>query len=248
MVAYDFGVGQFFSGAMGQLYPGGDTLCLFLVKEECTTNNFIKSVKAPIEEKKPMRVFSPEELHKILHSFNRDTFCGRRNHAMVLTFFATGIRLTELLNLKIDDINFQTDFLYIDNGKMQKSRFVPVSRTLKKILKEYIRFRDDYFDSSLMPWLFVTINGTKLSRDAIHTVFRDLKKDLKIPGEKVNPHALRHSFATYYVKGNGDIFSLQKILGHETLDMTKKYLQLSQDDVKTQFLQHNPADNLKWLY
>lgn len=223
------------------------TLCLFLLKDDITTTDFIKGVKPPIEEKKPMRIFTPEELHKIFGSFKKDTFCGQRNYAMTLTFFSSGIRLTELLNLRLEDINFQTEFIYINCGKQQKSRTVPMAKTLKKTLREYLKWREEEFSKTIMPWLFLSVSGEKLTRDAVHGAFRALKKSLRIVGEKVNPHTLRHSFATYYLKGNGDIFSLQQILGHTTLTMTRRYVHLSNDDVKIQFLQSNPADHMKWL-
>lgn len=109
--------------------------------------------------------------------------------------------------------------------------------------------REDYLEGDPCKWLFVTPRATRrMTTSCLAVLFQKLKKTLKITGEKVSCHTWRHTFAKTYLLNGGDIFSLQKILGHADIVTTKNYLNLNEKEIKTQHAKFNPLDNKDWLY
>ncbi len=171
-----------------------------------------------------------------------------RNYCIMCLLFSTGIRKTELSNLTIADINITNDLIRID-GKGQKERFAPIGRVFKRILTKYISMREEYLKGDSCKWLFITPRDTRrMTTSCMAVLFQKLKKTLKMTGEKVSCHTWRHTFAKTYLLNGGDIFSLQKILGHADIATTKNYLHLNEKEVKIQHARFNPLDNKDWLY
>lgn len=232
-----------------RFYRGLKTFFLFLHREDYISSNPIIAVKPPKIEHKEMRTFTAQEISKLLNSFDRDTFTGFRNYCMFCLFFSTGIRKQEALDLKLTDINITNDLIRIANGKGQKERYIPIGRTVKRTLVQYLNKREEFLQNESCAWLFVTHkDNRKLTPSAINGIFHRLKVELKLTGEKISSHTWRHTMAKNYLLNGGDVFSLQKILGHSDISTTRGYLNLNEKEVKIQHAKYNPLDNKDWLY
>lgn len=230
-----------------RFYRGLKTFFLFLYREDYITKNPIADVKPPKIEQKDMRTFSASEVSKLLNAFNQNTFIGYRNYCIFCLLFSTGIRKQELLNLKLSHVNITSDLIIIENGKGQKTRHVPIGRTMKRTLTQYLRMREEFINGELCEWLFVTHKDErKMTPSAINGIFHRLKKEMNLQGEKISSHTWRHTFAKNYLLNGGDPFSLQKILGHSDINTTRVYVNLNEKELKAQHAMHNPLDNSSW--
>lgn len=230
-------------------YRGLKTFFIFLYREDYIEKNPISDVKAPKFKRKIMRTFTAKEISKMLNSFNRETFTGFRNYCIFCLFFSTGIRKQEALDLTLSDINITSDLIRIRHGKGQKERYVPIGRTMRRTLLQYLKMREEFLQNESCEWLFVTYKDKrKMTPSAINGVFHRMKVDLKLTGEKISSHTWRHTMAKNYLLNGGDIFSLQKILGHSNITTTKGYLNLNDKEIKLQHFKYNPLDNKDWIY
>lgn len=224
------------------------TFFLFLYHNDYLTSNIMANVKAPKIEQKDMRTYTAQEISKMLNSFNKGTFTGFRNYCMFCMFFSTGMRKGELMNLTLSDVNITNDFIRIAKGKGQKERYVPIGRTMRRVLLQYLKMREEFLKDCPCDWLFVTHKDShKITISAINGVFHKLKTELKMTGEKISCHTWRHTFAKDYLLNGGDIFSLQKILGHADITTTRVYLNLNDKEIQMQHAKFNPLDNKDWL-
>ena len=225
------------------------TFFIFLYQNDYITNNPITNVKAPKIEEKEMRTFTSQEITKLLNAFDKFTFIGFRNYCIFCTFFSTGMRRGELIELTLADVNITNDFIRIEHGKGQKERFVPIGKTLRRLLLQYLRQREEFLNGESCKWLFITSKiERKLTSSTLSDIFQKLKKELNLTGEKISCHTWRHTFAKNYLLNGGEIFSLQKILGHSDIATTKNYLNLNKNEIKMQHAKYNPLDNKDWLY
>jgi len=225
------------------------TLFLFLYQNDYINNNPMKNVKPPKVEKKPMRTFTAQEITKLLNAFDKNTFTGFRNYCMFCLFFSTGIRKGELINLAMADINITNDVIRIENGKGKKTRMIPIGRTMKRVLTQYLRMREEFLQGESCKWLYVTPRATrKVTYSCIASIFKTVKKELNLTGEKISAHTWRHTMAKNYLLNGGDLFSLQAILGHADIATTKNYLNLNEREIKNQHALYDPLTNKDWLY
>lgn len=166
------------------------------------------------------------------------SFAEYRTWAAINWLLATGCRLRSLVNVKIEDVDFDMGMLYLRKTKNRRSQALPISRELEKNIKEYLTYRggepDDY--------LFCTEFGEKMTKHGMRTAIRRYNRKRGV--DKTSVHLFRHTFAKIAVMNGIDPLRLQKILGHSTLDMTRKYVNLYADDLKEGFDQYNPLDNL----
>ncbi|MEG6584182.1 tyrosine-type recombinase/integrase [Dendrosporobacter sp. 1207_IL3150] len=225
------------------------TFFLFLHREEYISKNPMIHIKPPKIEQKVMRTFTAQEISKLLNGFDRNTFFGLRNYCITAMFFSTGIRKSELINLTLADINITNDLIRIAQGKGNKERYVPIGRTLRRVMIQYLKSRNEFLKGDNCNYLFVTPrNERKMTGSCLSVLFQKLKKELKLTGEKVSCHTFRHSMAKNYLLNGGDVFSLQKLLGHSDIATTKKYINLNDNELKIQHAKYNPLDNNDWSY
>lgn len=225
------------------------TFVLFLFQNDYIQKDPMKHIKPPKLPKKVMRTFTPQEINKLLNSFDRNDFFGMRNYTIMAMFFSTGMRKGELANLTLADVNITNDLIRIAHGKGRKERYVPIGRTLRRALIRYLKMREEYLQGESCEYLFISKRKTrKMTPSCLNILFQKLKKRLKLTGERISCHTWRHTFAKNYLMNGGDIFSLQKILGHADISTTQVYLSLNDDEVKTQHAKYNPLDNKDWLY
>jgi site-specific recombinase XerD len=201
-----------------------------------------KQIKLPKIRKLDTNIkpLSPDSIRKILTRFDVNTFEGLRDKTIFSLFLDTGIRLSELCGIQLHDLDLDEGYITI-YGKGRKQRYVPIGKGLKKLLWIYIKQRNRFVhqgDENLI----ISRKGVGITPYGIQTLFRRVRKGLG--WNKLNPHLMRHSFSVNYINNGGDSFSLQRILGHSTQEMTSKYVNLSTTNIKTQHSRYSPIDRL----
>jgi site-specific recombinase XerD len=185
---------------------------------------------------------SEEEIQSVLKACLDDALERTRNFAILMLFLDTGIRLDELVNLKLSKIDFTVGEMAVF-GKGSKERKVPIGTQAKKALMDYVAIqRPDPVNPQHEDQVFLNADGYPITHDAVEKVFQRVKKAAGVPN--FHPHACRHTFSVRYLMNGGDAFSLQKILGHTTLEMTRRYVNLASGDVKEKHRRFSPMDNL----
>lgn len=194
-----------------------------------------------VQEEIP-KCFPDEDLELLLDKpGKRESFSRWRIWAIVNWVLGTANRASTICNVKIGDVDFKRKEISIRVTKNNKVQVLPLSSALETALKEYIRmWRYGAPDDS---YLFCNIGDDKLTTHALRQAFR--KYCLNRGVNQTNIHGLRHNFARDWVRNEGNMFKLQQILGHATLDMTKKYVKLFCGDIKEDFDKFNPLDNIK---
>ncbi|WP_135555923.1 tyrosine-type recombinase/integrase [Paenibacillus cymbidii] len=212
----------------------------YLFREGFISTNLADELRLVKTEKKMIQTFTKEQVLALLNQPNRQTFTGFRDYTMMMVMLETGMRVGELLNLKITDISFKEMEIRITRGKGAKARRVPIQKTCVKILKQYIEERGNV-DTD---WLFVNVEGSALRMRTVQENIQQYGKCTGISGVRVSPHTFRHTMAKFYILNGGDVFTLQQILGHSTLDMVRYYLELFSKDIREQHQKYSPVENM----
>jgi len=199
----------------------------------------LKIPKAPIKLIEPL---TTEEIDSLLSVQNPLTAIGSRNLAILITLLGTGIRESELSNLRDDDSHIEEGYIKV-MGKGSKERVVPLGAVVQKILWRYIfHFRPEP-ESEMDNYLFLTMDGKKLRSNAIKLLLSRWGKRAEVP--KVHAHLCRHTFATNFLIHNcGDVFRLQQILGHSTLEMVRRYVHYASTESMIQGQVSSPLDRM----
>ena len=206
-------------------------------------NEYIESVKIKLlkEEETIKATFNERELRKLLQRPKKnDAFVVWRTWAAINWLIATGNRFGTMQGIRVQDVNLSDEEVYIHNTKNKKIQILPISKSLGNSVRIYLRM----WRSEAEPTdpLFCDVYGDSITRNAL---FRSIKKYcLNRDIEKYGIHIFRHTFAKQFILNGGGVFQLQKILGHSTLDMTRKYVNLYSDDLKSDMQNCNPLDCL----
>ena len=222
----------------------------FLKRNKLLEDNPMELVNAPKVPKRSLRSFTNSEVNILLNYFDKNDFIGFRNYTVMSMLLASGMRISEVCNLLCTDIFFELDTIVII-GKGDKERHVPISPLLKKIMLRYFKKRNEYIKSKGLfqtKYFFITRTAQKLKRDNIAWLFIKIKQSYNIEGKRFSAHTFRHTFAKAFLLNGGDIFTLQKILGHSKIEETKKYIGLNETEIKIQNEKFNPLDNTRWQY
>jgi integrase/recombinase XerC len=215
----------------------------FLVKRNHLTSNPLIAVRTPKQEKKLPRFLEYEEVKRLLETPPMDSWLGARDRAILETLYSTGMRVSELVGLNMDDIDFLGEVVHI-RGKGKKERIAPISSSALQIIQHYMEFRNKRaqsnpnFDSKV---LFVNKHGTRLSTRSVR---RKMDKYLKMAGldPAISPHTLRHSFATHMLNNGADLRSVQELLGHQSLSTTQVYTHLTTGRLKEVYQKAHPRE------
>ncbi|MFW6030413.1 MAG: tyrosine-type recombinase/integrase [Halanaerobiales bacterium] len=185
--------------------------------------------------------YTDEELERLLEKpdLKKCTFAEYRNWVIVNFLLSTGIRSRSLINIKVNDIDLDDSVVYIRTVKNRKQQVIPLSKTLIKILSDYLIYRN----GSDNEYLFCNAYGNKLKSSSLNSAIR--RYNLRRKVNKTSIHLFRHTFAKKYILAGGDMFRLQKILGHSSLSVVKEYVNLFSDDLKEDFDRYNPLEQLK---
>jgi len=204
--------------------------------------NIIRLIPPPRPEKREIIPLSESEIQALFHTVRESEFY-LRDRLILLLFLDTGIRLSELAQLHIKDINLTGDTYLVVFGKGSKERRIPVSQITADAIKEYLKSRGIMDSDSRNLALLINQQGEPLTGSGIRKVLLRLSKQAKI--SHVHPHRLRHTFAIWYIRYGGNIYALQRILGHSTLDMVKRYLAIAQSDIDKDHRLASPVSRVK---
>ena len=211
----------------------------FLVLEKIAENNPIEDIDYPKIDSKVPFVLSTNEIDKIILQASLTKF-GTRNQTMIEVMYSCGLRVSEVIEMKISNIFFDESLIKV-LGKGKKERFVPLSGIAKKLLYNYIEFerKESKFDKQSVDIVFLNNRGGKLSRIMLYNIINDAALAAKITS-KISPHTLRHSFATHLIENGADIISIQKMMGHENIVTTEKYLNVNKKHLVETVIKYHP--------
>ncbi|MEQ9467464.1 MAG: site-specific tyrosine recombinase XerD [Ekhidna sp.] len=212
----------------------------FLVYEEVITKDPSELLEAPRLGRKLPDTLDLPEIEDLFNAIDMSTPEGQRNRAMLETLYSSGLRVSELINLKISNIHEDIGFLRVI-GKGSKERLVPIGRSaLKqiKIFRDEVRVHIDV-KTGFEDHLFVTKRGKSISRVMVFMVIKDLAAKIGLK-KSISPHTFRHSFATHLIEGGADLRAVQEMLGHESITTTEIYTHLDRDYLKQVITQFHP--------
>jgi len=213
----------------------------WLKREDFISENPIARISKPRKEQKVIRALSTEQIRALFKLCPSKTSTGARNLAIVMMLLDSGMRVSELANLQLDDIDPESGAILIRQAKGKKQRVVRIGSATQKAVWRY-RTLHRKGDSDR---LFLGIHGRPLDSDAIELIVRRLGKKAGILG--VHAHRLRHTFAISFLRSGGDVFSLKYLLGHSSLTMVANYLSsLSSEDAIRAHKRFSPLDNVKF--
>jgi len=215
----------------------------WLIAEGYISNNPMEKLKLPKVPHKVIATFTPEQLKKMIDRLDLHRPREFRDYTIILLFLDTGIRLSELANLRGEDVDFKQSCLFV-TGKGSKERIVPVGTQVRRLLWRYINTFRPEPNVPENTSLFLTAGGNLLKRGAIRLMISRIGVRVGISGVRCSAHTFRHTFAKQYLMQGGDIFSLQRILGHSSLEMVKVYVNLATSDLSKQHRKYSPVDNI----
>ena len=197
----------------------------YLIFEGYIKDSPISNIESPKQEKKLPKVLTEKEIKQLINSIDLNHDFGQRNKTIIEILYGTGIRVSELINLKLSNIFFKENIIKVI-GKGNKERLVPLGEIASNQMKIYINNRNRLkIDSKSSDILFLNRYGRGLTRSMIFKIISDASKRIGLD-KKISPHTLRHSFATHLIKNGADLRTIQLILGHESITTTEIYTHL----------------------
>jgi len=191
-----------------------------------------------------MPSFSKEEVRALL---DPDTYQGEmkvRNHTMMVLLLDTGIRVSELVGLKVGDVHFRSG-CFVVCGKGNKQRSVPMGRICQALLNRYIRRQRPEPATPTVANVFLTQQGRPITQDWVYKIVARTCRGLGIRGKRLGPHTCGHTFAKRFLMNGGDLLTLQRILGHSSLEVVRAYVDLNTEDPLVQQRRFSPVDCLE---
>ena len=212
--------------SQARIISGLKSFFSYLIFEDYRSDNPLELIESPKIGRKLPDTLSIDEIDNLISAIDLSTNEGERNRAMLEMLYGCGLRVSELVALKISDLFFEEGFIKI-TGKGNKQRFVPIGELSKKYIEIYkntirvhLNIKKGHGDI-----LFLNRRGSQLTRAMIFTIIKDLAVKIEL-NKKISPHTFRHSFATHLLENGADLRSIQLMLGHESITTTEIYLHL----------------------
>ena len=204
----------------------------YLVFEDYRETNPTDLLEAPKIGRKLPDTLSEEEINELISAVDLSHSQGERNRTILETMYSCGLRVSELVTLKISDLFFEEGFIKV-TGKGNKERFIPIHYNAQKYITIYISEIRNHLKPSkgFEDTLFLNRRGKGLTRQMIFTILKDLSVKINL-NKKISPHTLRHSFATHLLKNGADLRAIQQMLGHESITTTEVYVHLDTSYLK----------------
>lgn len=232
-------------------YIGLSALWTWLVNEEIVPENIVRKLKPPKAEQKEVVPFTEAEVKAIFSALQRSKIYRRdgqnvdhalgsfeRNRAILLLLLDTGLRASELCDLKVEDLDNRNHRIFVKQGKGMKERLLPFSPRTGQMIWRYLATRKD---TRPQDPLFTSKLNRPMTRTKLAEMIANIGRRAGVPN--VHPHRFRHTFAIQYLRNGGNAYTLQAMLGHSSLDMVKRYLQLAQIDLDLAHRRASPVDN-----
>lgn len=203
----------------------------YLANEGVVSNNVFSLLNGPKKEKKLPRYFEYNELESLFEACDLSNALGQRDRLILEMLYATGVRVGELVSIKVSDINFSSRTILI-LGKGNKERIVPYGDYCEEILKLYLK--DGYLslNNQNSPYLFLNARGGKLTERGVRYLLEEIIKKTSVQ-KNISPHMIRHSFATHLLNQGCDLMTVQKLLGHESIKATQIYTHVTTDRLRS---------------
>ena len=183
-----------------------------------------------------------DDVDKIINAIDVSNDLGKRNKCMIEVLYGCGLRVSELIDLKISNINFKELYLKVE-GKGDKTRYVPLAKFTAKLIKEYIsEVRSKYkINKKCEDILFLNSRGSAMSRVIVFIIIKELTEKAGI-NKKISPHTFRHSFATHLLQNGADLRYIQEILGHSSITTTEIYTHVKNEELRDVILNYHPRN------
>ncbi|RAU96779.1 tyrosine-type recombinase/integrase [Paenibacillus sp. YN15] len=211
----------------------------FLVREGYLRVSPMREMNLIRQRKKAVPTFTTAQVHILLAQPDEKTFVGVRDKTIMMLMLETGVRLRELADIKTGDIEWRNGVILIE-GKNGKDRFVPFQSTMRQQLGKYLSLRGNLGHDTL----FVTIDNTPITRRQVQEQIQFYGARGGIQGVRCSPHTFRHTFAKMSVQNGADVFALQAVLGHATLEQVRTYVNLFSSEVRDKHRKFSPLEKL----
>ena len=223
--------------SQARIISGLKSFFTYLIFEDFRVDNPMELIEAPKIGRKLPDTLSLEEVDDLIAAIDLSLPEGERNRAMLETLYGCGLRVSELISLKISDLFFEEGFIKI-TGKGNKQRFVPIAESTQKFILLYKNSIRNHvtIGKGFEDTLFLNRRGKQLTRAMIFTIIKDLAVKINL-SKNISPHTLRHSFATHLLENGADLRSIQLMLGHESITTTEIYVHIERKYL-TQILQN----------
>ncbi|AUS96226.1 site-specific tyrosine recombinase XerD [Clostridium thermosuccinogenes] len=210
----------------------------YLSKNRIIDNDPTTGLESPKVEKKLPQILSTQEVELLLEQPKCVDLKGYRDKAMLELLYASGIRVSELISLDVEDVNLETGFIRCSKGN--RERMIPIGSIAMSALQDYLtNARDMMIHSKDEKALFVNVNGKRLTRQGFWKIIKQYKNMAKI-NKDITPHTLRHSFAAHLLENGADLRSIQEMLGHSDISSTQIYAQIAKNKIKDIYKKTHP--------
>lgn len=210
----------------------------FLMLEKITSTNVAKLISNPKIQKKLPITFSITEIELLLEQFETNTPLEVRDRSIVELLYSSGLRISELVNLKLEDLHLELGFIKV-LGKGNKERIIPIGEIAIDFLNLYLNSSRPIFNKKHTSWVYISKNGGQINRQTIFTTLKEKAKQANL-SESISPHKLRHSFASHLLEQGTDLRLIQELLGHEDISTTEIYTHINDSKLKDTYLKTHP--------
>jgi integrase/recombinase XerD len=231
--------------SQARLISGIKSFFIYLLIEKVIVTNPSELLEIPRIGRKLPDTLSVEEIDLLVEAIDRSKAEGERNIAIIETLYGSGVRVSELITMKISEIFWEDEFIRII-GKGDKQRLVPISPKALKHIKLYITEIRVHLkiDPLYEDYVFLNRRGRGLTRVMIFTIVKQLAEKIGLQ-KNISPHTFRHSFATHLIEGGADLRAVQDLLGHESITTTEIYTHLDRTYLKQMILDYHPWSAIK---
>ncbi len=228
------------SSSLGRLISSLNIFFEYLLIEGLIKENPVEKIEHPKIGLKIPTTLTTSEIDKLIKKVSLNKNNGLRNETIIEILYSCGLRVSELINLKVSDLFLRESIIKI-LGKGNKERFIPISSIAKNLVLKYINEVRSLLNikKGFEDTLFINNRGKKLSRVMIYLILNNAAIETRI-NKKISPHVLRHSFATHLIENGADIISIQKMMGHENIITTEKYLHVKKKHLIESVLKFHP--------
>jgi len=238
---YDLGLS---SRSQARVISGVKHFYKFLILEEQLSESPAELLEQPTIGRQLPEILSIEEIDRMLESIDMNKLEGERNRAMIETLYSCGLRVSELVELRFENVFFQEGFIRV-LGKGNKERLVPISKSVETEIRTYKEnSRQKTLKNARETIVFLNRRGGKISRNMVFMIVQQVAIRAGI-SKKISPHTFRHSFATHLLEGGANLRAIQEMLGHESIQTTEIYTHLDERFLRDAILSYHPRNKLK---
>ena len=235
---HDIGIGP---RSQCRILSGVRSFCRYLQTDGYIDNDPSELLESPVLGTHLPEVLSSDEVDQLENSIDLSKWEGHRNRAIIETLFSCGLRVSELVNLKLSDLFLKEQYVRV-LGKGSKERLVPISPKAIRELRYWFRDRDEMnIKAGEEDYVFLNRRGAHLTRTMILIMIKQQAAQAGIT-KTISPHTLRHSFATALLEGGADLRAIQAMLGHESIGTTEIYTHIDMSTLRQQILEHHPRN------